>query len=226
MIVCSPDAMTRSSRAAPVIVALRRFVGCGDRDVERGVEVVPGGLRVGDADRPRDGGVVGGDLADDVAGRVVAVDPEAGGLTGDRPAGVLEPVGRHRQRAGQLGAEEEAVGAVADPGDADRRVDGDRHDAGERIVWWRGQRAARRSVVVAGGEQPAAGHDGGRRRRGAREERATCVDLRLSHLGLPRPSVPRCGGRPQLPASDAYAAASRLPPRLSPTVPSPILFIT
>ena len=140
LIVRSPEATTSPSRSAPVTSALRRFTGCGDGDVHRGVEVVPGRLLVGDADRPGDRGVGGGELTDHLTVGVVAVDAEAGRLAGDGPAGVLEAVGRNGQGARELGTEEEAVGAVADPGDADRGVDGD----GARCV-----RGRRRSPAPA-----------------------------------------------------------------------------
>ena len=166
--------------------------GRGHREVHRPVEVVPGRLLVGDAHRPRDVGVGRRDLPDDGACRVVAEDAEPCRLAGDRPAGVLEATGRDRQRPRQLGTEEEAVGAVADTGDADGRVDGDRHHARQRIARrrrrrrlarrrrrrrarsrrrrrvarrrWR--RRARRglwgSVVGAAAEHAAPGHEGGR----------------------------------------------------------------
>ena len=99
--------------------------GGGDRQVHRRFEVVPGCLLVGDADRPGDGCVRRRDLGDDLAGRVVTVDAEPRRLSGDRSVGVFEAVGRDGKGPRQLGPEEEAVGAVADSGDADRRVDGD-----------------------------------------------------------------------------------------------------
>ena len=100
--------------------------GDGHGEVHRPVEVVPSRLLVGDAHRPRDVGVGSRDLPEDGTARVVAEDAEACRLAGDRTGGVLEATGRDRERPGQLGTEEEAVGAVADAGDADRRVDGDR----------------------------------------------------------------------------------------------------
>ncbi len=92
-------------------------------DVEGDVDLVPGGLGVGDRDPPGDVDVGGGELADDAAVGVIAEEAEARRLSGHGAGRILERPGGERAR--HLGPEEEGVAAVADAGDADRRMNRD-----------------------------------------------------------------------------------------------------
>ncbi len=100
-------------------------------DVEGDLELIPGGLLVGEMDGPGDGGVGGGELGDNVAGGVVAVDAEERGLAFERAGAVLVETGRARLGVRDLGADVVGVGAVAHAGDADGGVDGGADDGGE-----------------------------------------------------------------------------------------------
>ena len=93
LIVRRPEATTSWSRSAPVTSALRRLTGSGDGDVHRRVEVVPGRLLVGDADRPGDRAVGGGELLDHLAlGRRSRTTRKRAAWRAIGPAGVLEAV--------------------------------------------------------------------------------------------------------------------------------------
>src|ERR1700724_2167911 len=94
-------------------------------------ELVPAGLAVREVHLPGDLGIVRGDLLDDVAGLVVAVDAEPGRLLAHLPTAVLEPFGARIGRPPRhLRPDVVLVGRrVPDPGDADRGVDDATYDA-------------------------------------------------------------------------------------------------
>ena len=136
-------AWLRRSRAGRIWRGLQRRGGesFGLGNVERNVEVVPGGFGVREMDRPADVGIVRRHLGDDLAVPVEAVEAEARRLRLDPPRGVLEPTGRHGVRSGRLRSEEPLVRAIADPGDANGGVDDDPFDLAAIALLRRRQRA-------------------------------------------------------------------------------------
>lgn len=97
-------------------------------DVEREMELVPGGFLVGQVHRPLDLGdprLAQFEFPDGFPGLVVAVDPEPGGLPDDLPRAVLVRAGRQRRLVRGLRADEGRFVAVADPGYADGGMDFD-----------------------------------------------------------------------------------------------------
>src|SRR6185295_7173266 len=101
-------------------------------DVEGELEVVPGGFPVGDVDRPSNAGVVGIQLSDDFAGRIVAEDSKLRGLAFQGAGCVFVEARLSWRCSGNLGPDEELMFAVADPSDADAGMDGRSNDL---VVW-------------------------------------------------------------------------------------------
>src|SRR5690606_32162850 len=91
--------------------------------VERIAESIPGALGVRDPNAPGDLCLVRGQLADDAALLVEAVDAKPLDLLLDRAVAVLEAAFRLGREAGNLRREIPAV-SVANAGEADRREDG------------------------------------------------------------------------------------------------------
>ena len=91
--------------------------------VERVAKSIPGALGVRDPNAPGDLGVLCGQLADDAALLVEAVDAKPLDLLLDRAVAVLESAFRLGRESGNLRREIPAVG-VANAGEADRREDG------------------------------------------------------------------------------------------------------
>ena len=115
-----------ASSAGQIRIASR--AGRRTRDVERRVGLIPRCLAVRHLDPPRDLPIACRQLSNDPSVAIKSEQPEPRRLACHRAIPILEPAASARQDPGHLGTEEEALAAVPDPRDPNRRMNGDSCD--------------------------------------------------------------------------------------------------